>query len=88
MSGEIPRHPLAGAAHGIDVHPVGAGAQDAPDPGGAEGEIPVEGVLPGFFIHGGKLRRKSRLLDAGQPFLILFLIVHCSLLTFRDLYRL
>ena len=47
---------LGGPADGVDVHPVGAGADDAPQSAGAEGQVPVEPVVDGLGIAGDALQ--------------------------------
>src|SRR5699024_8202692 len=70
---------LGGPADGVDVHPVGAGANDAPQPAGAEFQIPVEpvgdgiGVIADGFQLGGQV---GVLPGAGQPEVQCLLILH------------
>ena len=60
---------LGSPGHGIHVHPVGAGAQHAPQAAGAEFQVPVEGVLdPGLVAcHAAQLLPQLFLPHAAEP---------------------
>ena len=74
---QIAAQPPGSPQHGEKVHPVGTGSQHAPEPAGTEGQIPVEGVVFRFLIHGAQVLQKlpghGR---AGRPGFILLLNGH------------
>ena len=43
---------LGSLGDGVNVHPVGAGADDAPQAAGAEGKIAIKSVLHLGVVHG------------------------------------
>ena len=58
---EVVGQALGGLADGVNIHPVGAGAQYAAQPAGAEGQVAVEPVGDGGFLpfNGSQLRRQG-----------------------------
>ena len=57
---QVVRQTLAGPGHGVPVHAVRPRAHDAPEPGGAKGQVPIKGVLDPGAVQlsqaGGQLR--------------------------------
>ena len=88
---QVIRQTLGRPADGVDIHPVGARADDTPQTAGAEFQIPVEAVcdcirvaanLPQFLNQIRVLR------GAVQPLTELFCVSHVVFLPFFVLYSL
>ncbi len=73
-SAQIVGNRLRGAADDVDVHAVGACAEDAAKTAGAEGQLAAEGIVDGMRVvrHRGKLGAKTCVQRGlGQPAVIL-----------------
>ena len=80
---QIIRQPLGGPADRVNVQSVGTRAQYAPQPAGAEFQIPVKpvGNGVGVLLNGGQLGGQVGVVDgAGAPQSILFLYCHSNVL--------
>ena len=76
---EVIGQALGGPADGVQVHPVGAGADDAPQAAGAELQVPVKTVADGGFVPGNGLQFGDKvgiLHGTGKPEVQFFLILH------------
>ena len=75
------RDPLSRAAHGVAVHAAGPGAEDPPEPGGAECDVlhktlPDQGIVPLHFLKFPVQRILLR--DRFQPQSIFFQVIHSA----------
>jgi hypothetical protein len=78
---EVVRQGLGGPPDGVDVHPVGSRADNAPQPAGAEGQMAVEAVGHRLLVlpRLPQLRDEVRVLPRPlQPAVQLRLIVHVA----------
>ena len=69
---------LGGPADGVDVHAVGAGADDAPQPAGAEFQVPVKAVCDGGLVPGNAVQFGGQVVGQvglGQPAAVTVLVV-------------
>ena len=74
---QIVRQALRGLCNGVNIHAIGARANDAPQASCAKGQIPIEGILDLACIHLDQLFRQIAIRST-QPALIFF----CNLLFF------